>query len=989
MTAQYPAGLHLSFGETTVIPARREIMHQGNPVSVGGRAFDLLLLLLERPGTIVSKEQIVEAVWMRRVVGDNALEAQMSILRRALSRDRAAIKTIAGRGYQFIGDLHRASFAGPPMQQESPDPPRLRSPTQRLPSNVTRLVGRDTQLTEITTLLHSRRLLTLVGTGGVGKSRLALEAARIVASSFGDAVHLVELAALGTGSSLHSVFAQCVGIEEIETANDFEKVASCLSDQRFLLLVDNCEHLIDQVATLVEIILHTAPSAVVLATSREPLRIAGEYVYRVPSLEVPEDEEAGNDDTFSAIQLLRERIGFDLTSQGDEGAKLLAQVCRRLDGIPLAIELAAACVPTYGIKGVADRLTDRFQLLKYGARTALPRQQTLRATVDWSYDLLPDGLKNVLNRLSLFAGTFTLYDAQQLLSGSDTSPEEVTTALFELVNKSLVSVIPQSLEARYRLLETIRAYAQNKLSSGGTHREWRARHTSYLVHLCSGHWSTDSENGSTKSAQLSEPSWPDLHSAFAWSFSPEGDPHLAVELTLASVGILTRAGMVDDCLAYVSNSIKLLPTLPIIDGDHWSIDRYAAILHTARAACLLFQNASDSLEALNVISKLAEEIHDPDYKLRSLWGRWLYAHQNGQDRQSLSVASSMAEFALEFRSPPDSLTAKRLMAIAHLYLGDIKNASAQLEKICEQTHCCTDRIRFLYDEHMLTRTAYSQSLSLLGAHQEACEQARIAWDTAITLKHNPSLCYALSEAVCPAALLLESDRALEDAVHALVDATRCHETSTWKLRANMWQGFLALRSGDTAAYESRIAPSLKSLHNARYSLTLTPFIAETAITLAERGLVHHATTLIARAIAWAQRTEGRLALPELRRAKVEVALHESNSEDTHMTKLHLLAIVATSRKLDLLAWSARATRSLTNLMERTGRRRGAISEVRSAFEEEGDSHMRQTDCGPEALEMAQAKLRTRGASETSLTARRQSASGHEMPFSSNQVSSRP
>jgi predicted ATPase/DNA-binding winged helix-turn-helix (wHTH) protein len=472
MSTQYPAGSEFTFGETTVAPARRELFHQGRRVKVGSRAFDLLLLLIGERGAVVSKDRIMDVVWARRVVGENTLEGQVSVLRRALGGDRAAIKTIAGRGYQFVGVLQPEGAATcTPAGEDSTCALRCRGIP--LPVQVSPLVGRQTELADVTDLLRSRRLVTLIGTGGVGKTRLAIEAARAVSACFHDGVFFAELAALVSGDVVPSAIATALGFPPGDGGKGAEKALRGLHDRRFLLVVDNCEHLVDSVARMTEAVLQIAPGATLLATSRESLRIAGECVYRVPPLDTPCEDDEETACRFGAVQLLRERIGTDLISADERSAlSVMARICWRLDGIPLAIELAAACTPAFGLHGVAELLDNRFQLLRHGARTALPRQQTLRANVDWSYELLPEGSKTVLNRLSVFAGAFTLEAAHQLLGSAGHSPQDVTSAIVELVGKSLLCAMPGSPGMRYRLLETIRAYSRERLEESGAYREW-------------------------------------------------------------------------------------------------------------------------------------------------------------------------------------------------------------------------------------------------------------------------------------------------------------------------------------------------------------------------------------------------------------------------------------------------------------------------------------------------------------------------------------
>ncbi|MGC1548294.1 MAG: winged helix-turn-helix domain-containing protein, partial [Rhodanobacter sp.] len=472
-----------SFGTTVVVPAKRELSHNGVKVEMGGRTFDLLLALIEARGSILSKDRIMQLVWDGRIVEENTLEVQISLLRRALGDDRAVVHTVTGRGYQFIGELAGSGLTavGSPTAYKPAEVIR----GDRLPASISPLIGRERALLEVVELTLLHRLITLVGSGGVGKTRLAVEAAHQLASHFADGVYLAELASTSSEHYLPTTVAVALGFPAGDGTPSLDRLASSLHGRHLLLLFDNCEHLIDSAAQMAETLLRIAPHATILATSREPLRIAGEYVYRVPSLEVPLDDNDSDARAFGAVRLFEERAGKELhlSSEHASSVPLAVRICRQLDGIPLAIELAAACVPFVGLQGVADHLDDRFQLLTHGARTALPRQQTLRATLDWSYSLLPGVQRTVLERLSLFAGMFTMESAQIVVSDDEISLQSVFSALIELVNKSLVSTLHDAGKIRYRLLETTRAYAYDKLRASGTLHDRSICHARHFLDI--------------------------------------------------------------------------------------------------------------------------------------------------------------------------------------------------------------------------------------------------------------------------------------------------------------------------------------------------------------------------------------------------------------------------------------------------------------------------------------------------------------------------
>src|ERR1700704_5547408 len=483
---QAPAAIE--FGRFRVLPHRRELLADGRPLELGGRGFDVLMVLIEASGAVVSKDALMNRVWPGRIVEENSLQAQISALRRAFAADRDLIRTIAGRGYQFTGEIRTVS-ASPQAQATAgipqPMPTPSRPPTN-LPEPVSELIGRDAELDAILGLSAAHRLVTLAGAGGIGKTRLGFEVARHLLPRFADGVWAIELAPLSDPELVPVTVATALGLELTSGTASPQSVAAALSAKQLMLVLDNCEHVIDAAARMAEALLHANPAARVIATSREPLRVEGEWVYPVPPLAVPAENAADQDDPmdYGAVRLFveRTRAAEPHFAPDRRGATMIAAICRRLDGIPLGIELAAARAAALGIGELAARLDDRFQMLTGGWRTALPRHQTLRATLDWSYELLAEPERVLLRRLRVFAGDFTAEAAGLVAMISEISPSEVVDGLFNLVSKSLVST-EEGTVVRYRLLDTMRAYGLQKLTESGELEAVARRHAEYYRDL--------------------------------------------------------------------------------------------------------------------------------------------------------------------------------------------------------------------------------------------------------------------------------------------------------------------------------------------------------------------------------------------------------------------------------------------------------------------------------------------------------------------------
>jgi len=463
----------IEFGRFTVISHRRELLADGRPIELGGRAFDTLMVLIDARGTVLGKDELMNRVWPDRVVEENNLQAQISALRKVFGADRDLIRTVAGRGYQFTGEIRKGVTSG------AAGPARLTN----LPTPQSELIGREAPLRDVTNLVIAHRLVTLTGAGGVGKTRLALEATRQLLPRFLDGAWLAELGPLADADLVPVAVAAALGLSLGSGPVTTDRVAAALRAKHLLLVIDNCEHVIEVAAAMAEAVLRASPLTRVLATSRESLRATEEYVYRVPSLDVPVDDNVDVEDVsrHGAVRLFNVRAhaaepGYDAHPRH---AVVAARICRRLDGIPLAIELAAARVPAFGVDGIASRLGDRFHLLTEGSRTGLTRHQTLRATLDWSYELLSDVERIVLRRLGRFAGAFRLESAQAVAAGSDVAVPAIPEIVANLVAKSLVAADLGEAVVHYRLLETTRVYAREALLESGEHNEVARRHAEH------------------------------------------------------------------------------------------------------------------------------------------------------------------------------------------------------------------------------------------------------------------------------------------------------------------------------------------------------------------------------------------------------------------------------------------------------------------------------------------------------------------------------
>src|SRR5712664_3177391 len=428
-------GHAISFGPFRLLAMQRLLLEGDQPVRLGSRAFDILAALVERAGEVVGKEQLIARAWPQTFVEESNLKIQVSALRRALGDGQAGnryVVTVPGRGYNFVAPVRREETL-----RAASAPPAPSTTPHNLPFAVTRMIGRDDAVAALVTRLSRERLVTIVGPGGIGKTTVALAVAERMMASYEHGVWLVDLAPLGDPRLVPSAVATVLGLE-IRTENPLAALVAAVRDNRMLLLLDNCEHVIDAAADLAAALLSGVPGVNILATSREPLRVAGEREYRLASLGIPQASSrltTAEAASSPAVQLFVERVtaiveDFALT---DANAPVVAEICRRLDGLPLAIEFAAPRVEVLGVEGLAARLDDSLPLWRARRRTAMPRHRTMWAVVDWSYGLLGEDEQGFLRSLGIFAGGFRVEAAAAVVPDAAKTRNNAIDHLADLV----------------------------------------------------------------------------------------------------------------------------------------------------------------------------------------------------------------------------------------------------------------------------------------------------------------------------------------------------------------------------------------------------------------------------------------------------------------------------------------------------------------------------------------------------------------------------
>ena len=548
-----------AFGSFRLIPAQRMLLEDGKPLRLGSRALDILVTLVERAGETIHKDQLIARTWPDTVVDEGALRAHVAALRKALGDGQAGKRYIAnnsGRGYSFVAPVTRE------RQQPATAPPDRAVVGGNLPALLTRIVGRDDIIAALAAQLTHRRFLTIVGPGGIGKTTVAVAVAEKVSASYEDGVRFVGLASLLDPGLVPSALSTVLGIS-LPGVDPVSGLAGWLRDKHALIVLDSCEHVIGAVAVIAEAILKAAARVSVLATSREPLRAEGEWLHRLPSLELPPRSDDLTPDgalQYSAVQLFDERARAIMDGFALDGADIapVIEICHRLDGMPLALELAAARVDVFGVKGLAARLDDRFAVLTGGRRTALPRHQTLRAAMDWSYELLPETEQLILRHLAVFRGDFTIDAAAAVTTDDRIGSADVFEAIANLAAKSLISTDITSDVTYHRLLDTTRAYALEKPNQSGERERLARRHAEYyrgLFEQAEPEWNArpTAEWLGDYGRQIDN-----LRAALDWAFSPGGDPLIGVALTAAAVPLWMHLSLMEECRGRVERAFAAI-----------------------------------------------------------------------------------------------------------------------------------------------------------------------------------------------------------------------------------------------------------------------------------------------------------------------------------------------------------------------------------------------------------------------------------------------
>ena len=927
-----------SFAPFRLLPERRLLLDGDKPVRLGSRALDILVCLVEHAGRVVSKEDLISKVWPNVFVEESNLKIQVSALRRVLGDGhdgRRFIVAVTGRGYEFVAPVRLAEEVRGPLPQPTAAPEK-----HNLPVVLTRMIGRSEAVAAIAARMRRERLVTIVGPGGIGKTTLALAVSETVIADYSDGVWFVDLAPLDDPRFVASAIASVLGLE-VRSENPLPELLASLRDQQVLLIFDNCEHVIDAAADAIGRLLKGAARLGVLATSREPLGIPGESLFRVPALENPPPSSsltAAEAIRFPAVQLFLERSRAVVEDfvLSDDDAPALAQICRRLDGLPLAIELAAAHMGTFGIGGLSGLVNNPLRLPRTRRRATVPRHHTINAALDWSYGSLDEDEQRFLRRLSIFAGSFNAEAASVVVADGLEPDADAIDRLAELAAKSLVATDVGDLEPRFRLLETTRAYGLDKLDDSGERGRTALRHAEYFGNLLERAGNEAEACRSSKALAAHARQIDDIRAALDWAFSTEGDPSVGVTLTAAAVPLWVHLSLFDECRARIEQALACP-----VGGPGLNPDREMRLLAALGMAVFFIKGGAveDVGRSFARALSIGEQLGSTEYQLRSLWGLWYYHMDIGEPDIALGFAEKVRPVAEGGFERRDSFIGESMIGVSRHIMGDQPTARTHLEHAVadsETPESGSDLFRFPFDPRIMALVFLSRTQWLLGLPEMAMQAVRDGVEEARNAGKAESTCFALALAACPVAIWTGDLGAAEQYVQMLIDQATARGLAVWNIWGRCHQGVLAVKRGDL---RTGLQPLLAGLKRAPHpvsairSMTFLPAMAEA---LGRLGRIDEALVAVDDAIGRSERTALCWCISDLLRVRAELLLLQNTASAAATAEDLLRRALDWAHRQGALAWELRAATSLARFLrdsDRSGPAKSLLEPVYEQFSE--------------------------------------------------------
>ena len=928
-TAEPHAKETISFGPFSLAASERLLKKNGAPVPLGARALDILTALVSQPNEAISKRDLLARVWPDVTVEESSLRFHVASLRKALGDGENGaryIATLAGRGYCFVAPVSRSSDRGPAVAAVAADFPHA-----SLPNRLIKIVGRDDDVHKVSARLTTARFVTLVGPGGVGKTTVAVAVGHHLVDAFAGAVLFVDLGMLGDPSLVPTAVASMLGLS-VQSEDATPTLAAYLRDKRILLILDTCEHLIEAVAALASRVFLAAPNVHILATSREALQVEGERVYRLDSLASPPDDSeltAVIAQKFPAPQLFIERAvangaRLDLS---DAEAAIVVSICRKLDGVALAIELAARRVEAHGLEQTAALLDQRLTRQWQGPRTAPPRQKTLQATLDWSYGLLSEIERVVLRRLAVFVGHFTLDAALAVVTSADVDQSSAFAAIDSLVAKSMVATRPIGAMVRYRLLDTTRAYALDIGIDDAEAADLAVRHAIYYRQWLE---QTEAEWPALPTGTERAPYFAGLNNvraALEWCFGAAGDVAIGIALGAAATPVFFTMSLLPECLRWSERAL-----LALDDGSRGG--REEMQLQASLGLSLMFTrgHSDTACAALHRSLAIAKARGDLLNEVRLLGPLHMYHTRSGEFRIALQYAKRCSEIAGTLDDAGATALAHALLGISLHLMGDLGGARVELEAaLAPGSGSPTSRANhFGFDPYSWADIALTTTLWLQGYPAQAVARAHQAIADGERMHHPVSLAIVLNAVVV---LLWIGDLgAAEQHLEWFISRAQSQYFRPYLDLGHGLKGELAIRRGQVGAGVEMLQNCLEKLRAARYGRLTTRFNIMLARGLAAGGRFVESVTLMDETIRLIEAQGDTSYMPELLRLKGSIVLAMPNPRvvDAEMCFTQSLEL---SRAHGSRVWELRTATDMAALLKAQGRSDSARELLRPVFEQ--------------------------------------------------------
>lgn len=927
-------GMMVTFGPFTLRVGERLLKKDGVPVELGGRTLDILIALLSRPNEIIGKKELMAQVWPDVIVEESSLRFHVAGLRKALGdgADGARyITTLAGRGYCFVApvSLSAARASGNTMAD---------APFQIanfLPARLARMVGRADSVDTLLVQLMTTRFVTIVGPGGVGKTTVAVAVAHGLMESFAGAVAFLDLGMLNDPNMAASSLASMLGLS-VQSNDPIPTLIAYLHDKTFLLVLDNCEHIIDGAANLAARIYMGAPQVHILATTREALRVEGEQVHNLMPLAIPPDDPNLTAEAalaFPATQLFVERAAasgahLDLN---DADIAVVTNICRKLDGMALAIELTAGRVGAYGLQQTAALLDQRLSLLWLGKRTAPPRQKTLQATLDWSCGLLSEHERQVLRHLAVFVGYFTLDAARAVVTNNSLNEGQVLAAIDNLIAKSMVVSNRVGTKQDFRLLDTTRTYALQMNASDAEIIDLAARHATYYRQWL-GQTADHRANVSTGRA----PDLADLgnvRAALEWSFGPNGNPTLAFGLAANAAPFFLDLSMVTECHHWSEQAV-----LALDDTTRGSIEEMN--VQEALGLALMFtrSNSETARAALARSLVIAEERGESLTQIRLLGFLHMYYHRIANYETTTTLAKRSLAVSRTVQNPAAIALAHSHLGISLFLSGDLNRSRVEFE--AAQRHSPSKQIGHYqdFDDCNFADIGLARTLLMLGLPSEALLRTHQSIKEVEDTNNPVALCsvliWSISIFLCMGELKIADDH-----VNWFISYAQSRSLGPYLAAGRGFKGQLAILHDDAKRGVDMLRESLDGLHQVRYEL-LTP---EFNISLIE-GLIatdryDKGLILADETVSHIQTSGGYIHMPEALRVKANALLAKPNANIVAVENC-LFQSLEWSNRQEALTWELRSSVDLAKLWKTQGRAdksQALLQSVLEKFAQRADS----------------------------------------------------